>query len=363
MTTEVNLEQQLSSLKLDENNNAPQVDGKSVKSVIEKKVLASKVTGVVKWFNVKSGYGFVTRDDNNEDIFVHQSSIIKNNPNKYKKSVGETEKLEFDIVEGEKGNEASNVTGPGGEPVVGSKYAGEKKQRKNRNRRKPRDNGDETKSSADLSNAHENASGNDQTAEDGAAEKKSSSRQKRIVRRRPNQNRELRESQSENTFGPDDNDSSNQQQRSTKQRRNNNYSSMENGNNNERRPPRTQNFNNNNNNTERRPTQYRQYRPRVSQGDFDNDTDGYNYQQSRPRGAPRNNEMRQYNDNNGYPPRYNGYSEGSQYMDNRGPQQRNANNNNNNNNRGQPRQPPQQYRSSNGYSGDRVDRKRVDSQN
>ena len=89
----------------------------------ERKVIGSRVTGTVKWFNVKRGFGFITPDGTREDIFVHHSSIVRNNPRKYLRSIGDGERVEFDVVESRKGVMAINVTGPCGANVLGSSYA------------------------------------------------------------------------------------------------------------------------------------------------------------------------------------------------------------------------------------------------
>lgn len=67
--------------------------------------IGSMVKGRVKWFNSKKGYGFLERDDG-EDVFVHYTAIQGDGF----KTLYEGQEVEFEITEGPKGPQASNVS-------------------------------------------------------------------------------------------------------------------------------------------------------------------------------------------------------------------------------------------------------------
>lgn len=63
------------------------------------------MTGTVKWFNSEKGYGFITTEEGN-DVFAHFSQINKEGY----KTLEEGQNVSFDVVEGAKGPQASNIT-------------------------------------------------------------------------------------------------------------------------------------------------------------------------------------------------------------------------------------------------------------
>jgi len=63
-----------------------------------------KLEGTVRWFNNTKGYGFIGRDDG-PDVFVHYTSIAGAGY----KTLSEGDQVEFEIVQGPKGPQASNV--------------------------------------------------------------------------------------------------------------------------------------------------------------------------------------------------------------------------------------------------------------
>ncbi len=61
--------------------------------------------GSVKWFNEEKGYGFITPEDGSKDVFVHYSNIQGDGF----KTLREGQTVEFEVGDGRKGPEATNV--------------------------------------------------------------------------------------------------------------------------------------------------------------------------------------------------------------------------------------------------------------
>jgi len=65
----------------------------------------STETGIVKWFNDGKGFGFITPDSGGKDLFAHFSEI----KGEGFKSLAENQRVEFEVKQGQKGLQASNI--------------------------------------------------------------------------------------------------------------------------------------------------------------------------------------------------------------------------------------------------------------
>ena len=63
-------------------------------------------TGKVKWFSNEKGFGFIEREGDEDDVFVHHSAIQMDGY----RSLTEGQQVQFEVVQGDKGLQASNVT-------------------------------------------------------------------------------------------------------------------------------------------------------------------------------------------------------------------------------------------------------------
>ena len=62
-------------------------------------------TGTVKWFNSEKGYGFIAPDDGTPDVFAHFSAIAGSG----RRDLTDEQRVEFDVEQGQKGPQATNI--------------------------------------------------------------------------------------------------------------------------------------------------------------------------------------------------------------------------------------------------------------
>lgn len=64
-----------------------------------------RMKGTVKWFNADKGFGFITQENGGADVFAHFSAIASDGF----RSLDENQRVEFDVTQGPKGPQASNI--------------------------------------------------------------------------------------------------------------------------------------------------------------------------------------------------------------------------------------------------------------
>jgi CspA family cold shock protein len=79
--------------------------GRDQDTSIRQEYQRMRTTGTVKWFNDTKGFGFITPEGGAKDCFVHHSAIQANGF----RSLAEGDRVEFDVVQGQKGPAAENV--------------------------------------------------------------------------------------------------------------------------------------------------------------------------------------------------------------------------------------------------------------
>mgnify|MGYP001197139386 CR=1 FL=1 len=70
--------------------------------------MSNRITGAVKWFNTEKGFGFLSRDDGEQDVFVHFSSIAQQ-AGEFR-NLNEGQRVEFEVEVGSKGPRAAFVS-------------------------------------------------------------------------------------------------------------------------------------------------------------------------------------------------------------------------------------------------------------
>ncbi len=68
--------------------------------------MSNKTTGSVKWFNETKGFGFLSQDNGGQDVFVHFNAIVADGF----KTLTEGQKVSFNVEQGQKGPQATEVT-------------------------------------------------------------------------------------------------------------------------------------------------------------------------------------------------------------------------------------------------------------